>query len=709
MTSRSCSWRTCLEDQLEVDALERLLDEVASGAVEVAEVRTETPSPFASGAMWKQTNTLMYEDDTPPGAAGPRIDQELLREVALSGRLRPRLDPALVARLVAKLQRTAPGYAPTSPGELLEWVKERIAVPLDEWVGLLEAVRRDSGAEPAGLLAEIADRVAAVRLLPAAAPSLVCAVEALPRLLDACGRTVEEVELLDAGLGGDPADGARSALDRLLARKATEEPAAELSELLGEWLRCYGPLRPEAIADAFALDAESVVEALTTLAESDQVVLDELTAGAVGVEVCDRENLERLLRMGRAEARAPLEARPLDELPLLLAVQQGIGGERSDLPDLERALEAAFGFPAAAELWEGELLPARLEPYLPAWLDTLLAETELAWSGCGPRRIIFTLAGDRELLLTGSTIEDGADLLPQPVGRYTFAELLAHTRLPSAELARRLWQAVWDGVVSCSSFAPVRSGARGGFRPSLLEERPQAAGRRARFDRWRGSRPFAGAWYRLPAVAEPGDPLDAEERNRDRVRVLLDRYGVLFRELLERELPALRWSALSRTLRLMELGGEVIGGRFFAGVPGLQLASPATVRRLEQGLPADRVFWLNAMDPASPCGLGLGGFSFELPRRAPGNHLVFHGSRLVVTSAGSGRRLTVVVGPDHPRLGDYLAFLRVQLGRNERPRRAVVVETVNGEPAAASPYRDVLADIAAVTRSGRGLRLSRRY
>jgi ATP-dependent Lhr-like helicase len=160
----------------------------------------------------------------------------------------------------------------------------------------------------------------------------------------------------------------------------------------------------------------------------------------------------------------------------------------------------------------------------------------------------------------------------------------------------------------------------------------------------------------------------------------------------------------------MELGGEVVGGRFFAGICGLQFASPPAVRRLEQGLPSDQVFWLNAVDPASPCGLGIDGFSSPLPRRAPGNHLVFHGPRLVVTSEGSGRRLTVAVGPDHPHLVEYLGFLKVQLGRAERPRSSVVVESVNGEPAATSPYRPALAEVAAVTRSpGGALRLSRRY
>jgi len=183
---------------------------------------------------------------------------------------------------------------------------------------------------------------------------------------------------------------------------------------------------------------------------------------------------------------------------------------------------------------------------------------------------------------------------------------------------------------------------------------------------------------------------------------------VLFRELLERELPALQWPRVFRTLRVMELSGEVAAGQFFTGIGGLQFASHAALRRLEQGPGGDRVFWLSAADPASPCGLGIAELA-GLPHRLPGNHLVYHGERLVVTSERRGKRLSVSVGPDHPDLPRYLAFLKVALTRQERPVRGVAVETINGEPAASSPYRPALAAAFHVVGAGAGVRLSRRY
>jgi len=151
-----------------------------------------------------------------------------------------------------------------------------------------------------------------------------------------------------------------------------------------------------------------------------------------------------------------------------------------------------------------------------------------------------------------------------------------------------------------------------------------------------------------------------------------------------------------------------LAGQFFAGIPGLQFASHAALRRLVEGVPKDRVWWVNAADPTSPCGLGLDGLG-ELPRRVSTSHLVFQGSRLVVVSERRGRLLEIRVGPDHPSLAEYLGFLKVLLTRLVRPARAIVVETINGEAAAAGPYRPALAALFHTTRDGSSLRLMRRY
>ena len=321
-------------------------------------------------------------------------------------------------------------------------------------------------------------------------------------------------------------------------------------------------------------------------------------------------------------------------------------------------------------------------------------------------------AGDRDLALDPDADEAPAPpdpLLPGELGRYSFADLLRRSGADSGQLLAALWPAAWRGVVAADSFAPMRQGVASGFTATTIELHPPASRRRPSFDRWRSRLPVAGNWFRLPPPAGAADALDREEADRDRARLLLERYGLLFRELVERELPAMRWSAIFRSLRMLELAGEVIAGPFFDGIPGLQFMTRAAFRELEEGLPEDLVWWVNAADPASPCGPPAIDLGLELPRRVPSNHLVFHGRRLVLVSERRGARLSISVGPDHPRLADYLGVLKTQLGRSVQPRGAITVDEINGQPAGASPYRGALHELFQVTRSPSALKLSRRY
>ncbi len=200
--------------------------------------------------------------------------------------------------------------------------------------------------------------------------------------------------------------------------------------------------------------------------------------------------------------------------------------------------------------------------------------------------------------------------------------------------------------------------------------------------------PFAGNWHLLARSEPADDPLEIEERRKDRVRLLLDRYGLLFRELLQRELPPFRWASLFRSLRLMELSGEIVAGCFFADVPGPQFMSHRAFRLLQRSLPDKAVFWINACDPISPCGLSLEALRGAFPRRVPSNHLVFHGHRPVLISERNGKSLTIAVTPGDPNLTRYFSILHHLLSRPFQSVRQLTIETINGEPAGRSAYVD---------------------
>ena len=89
--------------------------------------------------------------------------------------------------------------------------------------------------------------------------------------------------------------------------------------------------------------------------------------------------------------------------------------------------------------------------------------------------------------------------------------------------------------------------------------------------------PATPAIIRQPRATRPNDSrsgwdvLDDDQLER-LISIYLNRWGVLFRSIIERELLAPPWRVLLRALRRMELRGTVRGGRFIAGVGGEQFA-----------------------------------------------------------------------------------------------------------------------------------------
>jgi ATP-dependent Lhr-like helicase len=89
--------------------------------------------------------------------------------------------------------------------------------------------------------------------------------------------------------------------------------------------------------------------------------------------------------------------------------------------------------------------------------------------------------------------------------------------------------------------------------------------------------------------------------------ILLRRYGVVFRDLLERETTAPKWRELVPMLRRMEARGEVRGGRFLSGFAGEQYALPEALESLraarKQGLRLDLEVCVSAADPLNLLGI----------------------------------------------------------------------------------------------------------
>jgi ATP-dependent Lhr-like helicase len=471
----------------------------------------------------------------------------------------------------------------------------------------------------------------------------------------------------------------------------------------------------------------------------------------------DRQNLDMLLRLSRRKARPEINERPAAVLIPFLSLHQGLTKYNAVF------LKKLSACSAPAKLWETEFCTARCAQYSPEMLDLEIQEGHVVWYGTGKERISLCPVDDLDLVYTCPTPKETPlpQEMPLPITDVIneiintgflnrtrdFWEIKDQSGLNSKACAEALWQAAWEGRLSSDSFEPIRRGIEYGFVPKNLANselliqgqnavrsmqggyrnprRPQIP--RALRDRWKGGAPVRGGWFSLavdeplaetremadstvcdPAVCDPAvfdpavyDPYDEELRNRDRVRLLLHRWGILCRPLLERESAPFTWSGLLPAMRRMELSGELVAGRFFAGIHSLQFASSAIARELENAESVEGIYWMNAADPASPAGLNIEGLDPRIPARLPSTRLYFRGGQLIAVTNKNGKEVQIFIPPDTTDIAALLELLKIPRTRKVHPEKKLSIETINGAEAAHSEYVQVFKDAGFVCDRGR--------
>jgi len=163
---------------------------------------------------------------------------------------------------------------------------------------------------------------------------------------------------------------------------------------------------------------------------------------------------------------------------------------------------------------------------------------------------------------------------------------------------------------------------------------------------------FAGRWSLLRIPSSQPSPNGAATSLRAAAvekfaRLLLRRYGVVFRRLLERESFAATWYELGRLYRRLEARGEIRGGYFVGGVSGEQFALPEAIgllRSIRKTPPKSDLIALSAADPLNLQGILIPGPRIPAFTR---NRLLFReGLPIAALEAENVRKLSDDLGLD---------------------------------------------------------------
>ncbi len=449
------------------------------------------------------------------------------------------------------------------------------------------------------------------------------------------------------------------------------EPENALRELVRGRLEISGPVTAESVTRFLRVSRPQVDTALLALEGEGFVLRGKFHPKALEVEWCERRLLARIHRLTINRLRAEIQPVSLADFQrFLLAWQRADVEHRAQGPEgLQAVLELLDGYEIPAGAWEPEVLAARVQNYTPQWLDQLCFTGRVGWGRLSPPANLngrpfapvrsspisvflrehlpdwLRLASVPELLHFSPDTLQVLEQLKRS-GALFFGELLKQRSLLPSRIEQALAELVAQGWVTADSFE--------GLRALLVppEKRAPFSGleRRRRYKsitslefagRWSllrhpGQAPHASATATAPGTRPPPAPntseratnaalnpnsanheADGHVRTRDEAvetfaRVLLRRYGVVFRRLLERESLQVSWFDLGRVYRRLEARAEIRGGYFVGGVSGEQFALPeaiALLRSLRKQPPAGECVVISGADP-----LNLGGILTPGPR-----------------------------------------------------------------------------------------------
>jgi ATP-dependent Lhr-like helicase len=437
-------------------------------------------------------------------------------------------------------------------------------------------------------------------------------------------------------------------------REQSWERSNAIRELLRGRMEVSGPMtvtdlesilglpRSEIDAGLLGLESEGFVlrgkfhpRAIVEATPSSQGVAIQGGGGAASTEQewCDRRLLARIHRLTIDRLRAEIQPVSIQDFYRFLFAWQRVDVDRRvEGPEgLQSVLEQLDGCELPLAAWESAVLSARVGDYDPEWLDRLCFSGRVGWARLSSpqhanARAAAPLRTSPIALYQRENLEDWLCLAPARStielssatqglrealavgGALFFTELVRRTGLLPSQVEEALSELAALGFVTSDSFDGLRALlVPSNKRPTLGRNE----GKRRRKTNL-ASIEFAGRWslLRREMISQlSGNGAESSARNsalEKFARVLLRRYGVVFRRLLERESFSISWYELGRIYRRWEARGEIRGGYFVGGVSGEQFALPEAIgllRSIRKAPSNGKLLTLSAADPLNLQGI----------------------------------------------------------------------------------------------------------
>jgi ATP-dependent Lhr-like helicase len=682
------TFRECLHDHLDVPRLQTLLDDIRQGRVRVVTRRAEVPSPFAGGVLlsFNMSRQYQYDGVEPEGGRTSALDRQMLEQLIAPNGQPHLLDPRAIRQVERRLRGL--GQPPRSVAEMAEWLRRLGDLTTAELEGPMASFVEQLHAD---------GRAVRLELPRVADPMRWICIEEETLYRKAFGLVVPS-SLQRSGVVGEGATGEMA---------SSEEARQAAIGIFRRFLETHALVGLADVLARYPFEETWARRQLDEWAGSGRAV-------AVGsgptVQWSAPANLEQVQRGSLALLRREVLTCPAPQFADFLLRWQGVHPEtqRGLSEGLNAALERLEGLPLPSELWERVVLPVRVPGYQPRWLDEWIASGAGVWVGQGSSDgtpdVAFLC---RESLGRLSAPLSEGPALPEDTervlellrlrGAQFLADLAVESGLSPSAARSGLWTLIRRSLVTNDRFDVIRQGE--GPAPAMtapastraVVRLPSLRDLRRGVDRRTEGRWSALSWGR----PEP------EAKAVFQARLLLERYGIVAREmaLLDPWMPP--WRVLYEVLSRMELAGDVRRGYFVEGLSGAQFALPEASQMLQDlHLPSTATapaVLLHSIDPANLYGSAA---PFDIPlleggtrpfARRPSNWLVLRAGLPVLLIEQQGKRVTALPSASRDDLRGAVARLG-GLANGPHGGHKLVVEEWNGRPVTTTDGRELLEE-----------------
>ncbi|HEY6968340.1 MAG TPA: DEAD/DEAH box helicase [Candidatus Angelobacter sp.] len=598
-------------EALDLDGLKQVLRQIDSGEIKCLAVDTPIPSVFSHEIL--NANPYAYLDDAPLEERRARavemrrvLPESVLNEVGA-------LDPAAIA----EVQEDAwPDVRDAD--ELADALLTLIAIP--ETIFTTEARRHGENHEWKEFFERLRASNRATRAFIGKPTQEAVSGSSLERTFWVSAEKLKTFKTIYPD----------AQLENQLPEIESAEPSQEdaLKAMLTGWLTHLGPVTGSQLAQMLHLAVPEVEKTLLRIESTGLILRGKFTRSTEETEWCERRLLARIHRLTLGSLRKQIE-------PVMAAVfmrwlfrwqHVAPGAQVRDEHGALEVLRQLQGFEIAASAWERQILARRISNYDPKFLDQLCLTGAVGWGRLSPHPAMLdeSSGGTRRVVPTSVApitffVRDEAEWMALPGihaahrhlesearglgpgarevlaflrsrGASFFVDIVRGTGKLKAEIETALWELVAAGLVTADGFDNLRA---------LIDPKRRSGQGSGRASRPRHS---AGRW----SLLHPLDGADPNQSTEAVCRVLLARYGVVFRELLARESILPRWRDLLIAFRRLEDRGEIRGGRFVSGFIGEQFALPIAVeslRAMKNIQPGGDTITISAADPLNLAGI----------------------------------------------------------------------------------------------------------